>query len=319
MKFSVVIPLYNKAPYIKRALQSIAAQTFRDFEAIVVDDGSSDNSFDIASSTISEMVATGIDVRIVKQDNAGVSIARNNAASMARGEYLCFLDADDWWDPSFLVEMDGLVRDFPDAGIYGTSYYYVKSGRQQVRVNISTGYFNYFKEYARNLQMPLWTGAVCVPKVIFNEMGGFKPHLKLGEDFDLWVRIALKYKTVFLNKPLAYYNQDVDVNNRGTGRLQKPENHMLWNLDCFNDEEQSNPEFKQLLDNLRAYSLMPYYLSRQYRSKAKDELLKINWANQPESIRQEYSKPIWLLSWKSYIMKFGSSIKQWLIRLRYDS
>lgn len=314
MRFSIIVPLYNKGPYVEKALRSILAQTFSDYELIVVNDGSQDDSLAVAKRVLEGSKAT-----VINQKNAGVSTARNNGVAASHGDYICFLDADDWWEPKFLDEMDGLLRSFPDGGIYGTSYYYVKSGRRQVRVNISTGYFNYFKEYARNLQMPLWTGAVCVPKVIFNEMGGFKPNLKLGEDFDLWVRIALKYKTVFLNKPLAYYNQDVDVNNRGTRRLQKPENHMLWNLDCFNDEEQSNPEFKQLLDNLRAYSLMPYYLSRQYRSKAKDELLKINWTNQPESIREEYSKPIWLLSWKSCIMKFGSSIKQWLIRLRYDS
>lgn len=319
MRFSVIVPLYNKAPYVLRALNSAVAQTFDDFELIIVDDGSTDESFEVASNFVDSKLDFRHKVTLIRQMNLGVSMARNNAAVIAKGDFLCFLDADDWWEPSFLTEMDTLLTVFPDGGIYGTSYYYVKSGRQQVRVNINTGYFNYFQEYAKTLQMPLWTGAVCIPKSIFLEMNGFNPILKLGEDFDLWVRIALKYKTVFLNKPLAYYNQDVDQATRGVGRLQNPDTHMLWNLDYLSEEEGSSPDIKLLLDNLRVYGLMPYYLSDQYRTKAKGELEKVDWKKQPASIRREYTRPVWMLKMKHSFKRKASSVKQFVIRLKYDS
>ena len=76
------------------------------------------------------------------------------------------------------------------------------------------GEINYCTVYAKTLCMPLTSITVAIPRAVFDEAGGFKPHLKLGEDFDLWIRIALKYKVVFLNKPLSNYNQNVDVTYR---------------------------------------------------------------------------------------------------------
>ena len=82
---------------------------------------------------------------------------------------------------------------------------------------------------------------------VFDEMKGFPKGVKLGEDFILWVSIALKHNVAFLNKPLAYYNQDVDVANRGVGHLHKPEEHMLWNLGFMEEVEKINPDYKQLM------------------------------------------------------------------------
>ena len=92
MRFSVIIPLYNKGPYISKALASVIAQTFRDFELIVVDDGSTDDSFKEAQSVLEN---TDVKHQLIRQENAGVSMARNNGARLASGDYICFLDADD--------------------------------------------------------------------------------------------------------------------------------------------------------------------------------------------------------------------------------
>ena len=158
--------------------------------------------------------------------------------------------------------------------------------------------------------MPLWTGAVCIPRQIIAEIGGFRPHLKLGEDFDLWIRIALKYKVAFLNKPLAFYNQDVEAANRAIGRLHKPEEHMLWNVSFLEDEEENNPDYKQLIDNLRTYSLYPYYLSNDYHDAAKQELGKVDWNRQPVKVRRKYKMPLAVLKVEYVIKRFGSGIKQ---------
>ena len=131
MTFSVIIPLYNKAPYIEKALQSIVDQTFKDFEIIVVDDGSRDGSMEIAEQSL---LRSTFPYRLICQANSGVSVARNNGVAQSQGDYLCFLDADDWWAPTFLEEMFGLIDEFPNAGIYGTNYTIVNETKHKTRV-----------------------------------------------------------------------------------------------------------------------------------------------------------------------------------------
>ena len=244
-----------------------------------------------------------------------MSTARNNGVAASIGDYLCFLDADDWWAPTFLEKMDGLIREYSDAGIYGTNYYYVKNERERVCVKgAETGYINYCRVYSEGMAMPLTSISVSIPRTVFATFGGFRSCLKLGEDFDLWIRIALREQVVFLNEPLAYYNQDVNPTWRGIGHLVNPEAHMLWNLDYLLDEEKSNSDFKQLLDNLRTYSLMPYYLSEEYRADAWKELEKVDWERQPNRIRSLYKMPISCLKTRRTILSLGSRIKQWLIQ-----
>lgn len=311
MTFSIIIPLYNKASYVENALQSVFAQTFKDWELIVVDDGSTDDSLEVVKRFADSQVRQ---FSILSQKNAGVSTARNNGVAASHGDYLCFLDADDWWSPDFLLEMHEFILSYPDAGIYGTAYYYVKNGRFRIYPDIETGYMNYFRTYAKSSAMPLWTGAVCVPLSVFQSMEGFKSYLKLGEDFDLWVRIALRYKVAFWNKPLAYYNQDVDLQYRATRRLQNPKNHILWNLDYLSEEESRNSDLKELLDNLRTYGLLSYYLSATYRLEAQKELSKVDWRTQPAGVVRRYRQPIWWLRLHAHFMQIGSNVKQWIIR-----
>lgn len=323
MRFSIIVPLYNKAPYVEKALESILAQTYPDWELIVVDDGSTDGSGDVADTFLKKAVgrrqtSPSFRWRLIHKENGGVSSARNEGVAASQGEYLCFLDADDWWAPTFLEEMNQLIEKYPDAGIYGTNYWYVKSGRQRVNVTTAeTGYINYCKVYAEKLQMPLTSISVSIAREVFDETGGFKMKLKLGEDFDVWIRIALKYKVAFLNKPLAYYNQDVDIKSRGVGRLQKPEYHMLWNLDYLSEVEKSNPDYKKLIDNLRVYSLKPYFLSKEYHEEAIKELSKVDWSLQSNKEKPYFEKPLWQLRLKARIMKMGSKVKQFIIRLSH--
>lgn len=318
MRFSVIIPLYNKAPYVAKAVQSVLAQTFADYELVIVDDGSKDDSAKIAE----EAVEGRENCRLMKQENAGVSMARNNGVADSKGDYLCFLDADDWWEPTFLEEMERFVAEFPEAGIYGTNYTIMNEAKRKTRVanvgvedGFEKGYINYCQVYAKTLNMPLWTGAVCIPRRVFDEMQGFPKGIKLGEDFLLWIRIALKYKVAFLNKPLSYYNQDVDAVNRGVGHLHEPKNHMLWNLAFLDKEEKSNPDYKQLIDNLRTYGLLPYYVSKDYHDEAKKELYKVDWSRQPARMQQQYERPLPLLRIEFAVREIGSQIKVKLLSL----
>lgn len=315
-QFSVIIPLYNKAPYVGKAIQSVLSQTFTDYELIIVDDGSSDKSADIASQTIESQG----NCRLIKQDNAGVSMARNNGVAASHGEYLCFLDADDWWEPTFLKEMSKLIEEFPDAGIYGTNYTIVNETKHKTRVapigvesGFEKGYINYCQVYAKTLAMPLTSISVAIPRAVLDEMGCFPQCIKLGEDFLLWIHIALKYKVAFLNKPLAFYNQDVEVANRGTNHLHNPKEHMLWNLTDLEPLEATNNDYKQLIDNLRTYSLLPYVLDKRYREAAREELNKVIWDKQSKRLVRLYRMPLWLLKLRNVTLKLGSRLKQLMI------
>lgn len=313
-QFSVIIPLYNKAPYVRKTVESVLGQTLGDYELIIIDNGSNDGS--------SEIVAGFTDPRIQiirLEENVGVSNARNKGVEISSAPNITFLDADDWWEPTFLKEMAGLIERHPNAGIYGTGYYIVKNGKKRVapigvEEGFSEGEIDYCRVYAKTLCMPLTSITVCIPRRVFDETGGFPLGITLGEDFLLWLRIAINHKTVLLNKPLANYNQDVDVAHRGTHHLHPPERHMLWQLGEYEPLEKSNPGYKQLIDNLRTYSLMNYLLDRRYRDAARTELAKVDWSHQPAKTRRLYQRPVWILQLRQHLLKTGSHIKQHLKR-----
>ena len=149
-----------------------------------------------------------------------------------------------------------------------------------------------------------------MPKHVFEEIGGFKRGVKLGEDFILWIHTALKHKVVMTRKKLSNYNQDVDVAWRGTHRVHRPQDHMLWNLDDLEPEEKLNADYKQLIDNLRVYNMQFYIVDRRYRKQAREVLAKVDWSRQPERMQRLYNLPAWLIAARHRFMTFGSKIKQ---------
>lgn len=311
--FSVIMPLYNKAPYVRKAVESVVGQTYRDWELVVVDDGSSDGSGEVVAGVADARI------RIIRQENAGVGATRNRGVAESSAPYICFLDADDWWEPAFLEEMAGLIERHPDAGIYGTGYYIVKNGKKRVapigvEEGFSEGEINYCRVYAKTLCMPLTSITVAMPRTVFDEAGGFPTGIKLGEDFLLWVHIALKHKVALLKKTLSNYNQDVDVSYRGTHHLYEPQYHMLWHLEDLEPLESTNTDYKQMVDNLRTYGLMNYLLDRRYRSAAQTELAKVNWSRQASVTYRLYHLPITYLKIRMLLLKALSRIKHCFVK-----
>jgi glycosyltransferase involved in cell wall biosynthesis len=205
--FTVIIPLYNKEPYIKRALETVLNQTYDNFEIIIIDDGSTDEGVRIVSSIHDTRI------KVFSQMNSGVSAARNSGALLAKNQYLAFLDADDTWEPNFLQEILNLIDEFPYAGIYATNNKFIyPSGK--VMLESFSDLFNgnnigiiedYFGLFAKIQKSPFSNSNLCIPKKIYDEFGGYKEGVKLTEDSDLWCRIALKYDVAFSVKPLANY------------------------------------------------------------------------------------------------------------------
>lgn len=322
-RFSVIVPLYNKAPFVKKALESIISQTFTDWECIIVDDGSTDNSAAICEEFLHPLTRSSVHpIRLFRQPNSGVAKARNIGVENSHGEYLCFLDADDWWKLTFLEELDKLISEYPDAGIYCTNYVYYKPGKTHVALNLGRGYMNYPEAYLHSDAMPIWTGAACMPRIIFDEMGGFPVGIKLGEDFLLWAKTALHYKVAFCEKALAYYNNDVPASLRATRNLHVPKYHMLFHLDEIEElinrlQYSSNKaaDWKSLLDKLRISGLMDYWMSDAYHDAAAAELEKVNWPKQSKNSKAQYEKPMWLLKAHRRLMQVGSYCKQRIINV----
>ena len=323
---SIIIPLYNKAPYLKKALESVCAQSFTDWECIIMDDGSTDDSATIAAQWISQQEETiRKRFRLLHQANAGVAAARNNAVEASTGDKIAFLDADDWWDPAFLQEMLIFSNQYPDAGIWGCNYIYYKPGKTRIGVtNVAyitpdAAWINYPKSYFQGTGMPIWTGSVLISRSVFKAMGGFPEDIRLGEDFLLWARVALQYPIAFMDKPLAYYNNASTLSPRATQQLHAPEHHMLFRMDEIEEASRQLPkplckDWELLMDKLRIYGLMDYWLSDEYHDVAAAELAKVDWSKQPRSAKAQYEKPIWLLKAKRRFMQIGSYCKQKLIR-----
>lgn len=193
-------------------------------------------------------------------------------------------------------------------------------------MNLERGYMNYPEAYLYDLTMPVTSITTCMPRRIFDEMGGFPLGIKLGEDFLLWAKTALHYPVAFSEKPLAYYNNDVPASPRATRNLHAPEHHMLFHLDSLESEiakrslvHSLTPSFvtswKQLLDKLRTSGLLNYWMSDVYHEVAAAELAKVDWSKQPKKVIRIYHTPIWMLKAKRHFMQIGSYWKQKLIRI----
>ena len=199
MRYSVAIPLYNKERHIARAIQSVLSQDNSDFEVVVVDDGSVDDSLRVVEKFADERI------RIFQQENSGVSSARNNTIRYARGNYIVFLDADDEWLPNHLESYDEMIAEFPDAGLYATAYETYESSGNVLAPWDKKPYcrkgtiseIDFFRESCQGDPRPVHTSSVCIPMCILDAVGGFNEGCRHGEDLDLWGRIALEYAVIF--------------------------------------------------------------------------------------------------------------------------
>jgi glycosyltransferase involved in cell wall biosynthesis len=184
--FTITIPAYNRAYILPETIESIQKQTFSDWEIIVVDDGSTDNTADV----ISEITKADSRIHYLFQKNAERSAARNNGADHARGEYLLFLDSDDSFFPEHLEKMHALLKemDFPIGMVFSNVTYFTDEGLEQPELpEMLPG-----KEFEYVLMQPITPSRVCIHKQIFNEFR-FDPEIVIVEDLVLWVCIASKY------------------------------------------------------------------------------------------------------------------------------
>lgn len=209
-KVSVIIPLYNKAHYIKRALDSVFAQTVQDFEIVVVGGNSTDGGEEIVHNYSDPRI------RFVIEAGNGVSAARNQGVSVARAELVAFLDADDEWLPEFLETVLSLRLKHPHAGLYTTSWSSSTKGvlRDRKYYGIDEDFEGIISPIflhaalADTATFPGITSSTMLPKHIFLNLGGFREDCCASEDIDLWARISLYHQNAHSQRHLAIYHQD---------------------------------------------------------------------------------------------------------------
>ena len=203
---SIIIPLYNKEASIATALRGVLAQTYQDFEVVVVDDGSTDGG--------AAVVETFDDprIRLIRQENGGVSAARNRGIAEARGEHVAFLDADDEWMPEFLEEIAALIAEYPECRARATNYIFNSNGVKSPTIlrkmpftegrGVLTNYF----EVASCSHPPVCSICVCIERALLQEFGGFPVGIKSGEDLLTWARVAVRTQWAYSLKALAQFN-----------------------------------------------------------------------------------------------------------------
>ena len=189
---SVVVPTYNRAERLGETLRSVLNQTWQDFELIVVDDGSTDDTRNVLDSFPRAQC-------ILMSENHGVSRARNEGLARARGRYICFLDSDDLWDENKLQIQIQWMEDNTDCQVCYTDEIWIRKG---VRVNQMNKHRKYSGDiFSYCLPMCIVSPSSAMLRAeLFEEVGNFDESLPACEDYDLWLRIAEKYPFHFIEE-----------------------------------------------------------------------------------------------------------------------
>lgn len=288
MYFSVVIPLYNKEQSIHKTIQSVLSQTYTAFELLVIDDGSTDDSL----SVVKKMNDSRL--RIINQQNSGVSVARNRGIQEAKHDYVSFLDADDWWDKNYLNETRKLIIDFPQSVMYGSSFaIHISNSSSPVKANLPGGFRGEITNYSRfvfdslhamykdrslqNVNL-FHSSSATFNKAAIESSGGYNSEIKLMEDWDVYFRIAASGSVAYYNKVLAYFNHDAE--NRCSFKITRSFSEYA----CFNDKIRNyykNDKYAAYFWNYFALATIRKFYFSERKKEAKQLLNKLNFKNQP--------------------------------------
>jgi len=270
--FSVVIAVFNKEKYIANTLKSVLEQTYQNFEIVILNDGSTDNS----EAEILKFKDSRI--RYFSKENQGAGAARNFVIKEAKHDYIALLDADDSWLPCYLEEQAKMISAFPEESVFATAIDVEKKGKiypseysvpnlqlNEVRV------VNFYE--ASCLNSILTSSSTVLHKKVFSNIGYYDPSIKSGQDTDLWIRLGLEFSVVFLNKTCAVYQYALaSLSNSNLKVSQKA------TFEKFEPFEKDNAPLKKFLD-LNRYSLCIFARLEGNEAVFKKNFEKINQQN----------------------------------------
>jgi glycosyltransferase involved in cell wall biosynthesis len=187
-QIDIIIPTYNRANFIERALKSVLNQGYRDFKVYIIDDGSTDQTEDVLKPFLAQ-------IEYIKTDNRGVSAARNLGVKVSRSPWLAFLDSDDEWLPKKLeIQMEAALKS--DLPLWYCDEIWMRNGlrvNQKLKHQKSGGELFY-----RSLELCLiGASTVVIKRDLFQEVGLFKEEFIVCEDYDLWLRVCARYQVGF--------------------------------------------------------------------------------------------------------------------------
>ena len=195
---SVVIPTYNRATKVKKAIQSVLNQSYQDFEIIIIDDGSEDGTEESIKGFSDKII-------YVHQENKGSSNARNHGLRIAQGKYIAFLDSDDEYLPGKLIEQVAIMDQNPDVVLSHTSYLRAYDNNNRINKVVNAGVFSGNVYPCLILRCPIATPTVMVRKEALKNYS-FNEDVKIGEDVILWVQLARHSRILGIKKSLTCVN-----------------------------------------------------------------------------------------------------------------
>ena len=288
---SVVIPLYNKEKSVRATLESVLAQTYTDYEIVIVNDGSKDNSVAVCEDIINSLTPSfDNSLRIFSKPNGGVSSARNFGVEKSRGEYVAFLDGDDLWEPTYLEEAVRLIQDYPGAAIYGLGLGSMTNGEKHPAAEfVPAGYRGVVSNLWNNPNTMLaWTSSssICPRELLLKTPANTQ--LTHGEDLDQWLRLMLQGDAVFYNKTLAYYVKDAE--NRAMYKMPPIEKHIVSVIGDYAEVRKRNPQFKRAFDTQMIYFLY-LYMFTPYKKEAQRLARLLDYSQLKRSLRFRIKYP----------------------------
>ena len=293
IQISIVIPLYNKQNSIAATLQSVLAQTYTDYEVIVVDDGSTDDSFAVAKQVIGERLE--VRGKVIQKANGGVCSARNKGIQEAKYDYIALLDGDDQWDEHYLEEQVKLIQDFPEAKLWGINFAELSNGQliRKLPTGLPEGYRGYVENY---FQMPgrisdlFCSSSVVIRKEVFDAVGYFDERIKYAEDSDMWFRIIANYPVAFYDRYMAFYLYDAE--NRAMNRTRKLKYFLPYYVDKYQSFKH-NQVFYRWVNRWAANIIRCYYFdpTKEQLADACIAIKKLDYAVIPAKYKLLYKAP----------------------------
>lgn len=263
--FSVIIPVYNKANSLRMSIDSVIAQTCPEWELIVVNDGSTDDF----SAAIAPYCSDNR-IRVIQQQNQGVSVARNQGIRVAKEPYLAFLDADDEWAPNHLAVLQEMILREPGAGVYATAFEvqlpdgskkdntqnFIKKG-----IYRETDLFGYMGNIHGNMVLNIL--GTCVSAQLVARYGGFQPGVRIGEDTDFFLKLAAYSDVVLSSEVTGVYHRELSTATREYGTLDFDWYFMKREKTLLEDENiplEKRHNIRRAMDHFRIHKSRHYLL-----------------------------------------------------------
>mgnify|MGYP003641904043 FL=1 len=222
---SIIIPLYNKSQSIEKTIFSVLSQSYKDFELLIVDDGSTDNSASVVNGIIDKRI------RLIEKENGGVSSARNTGVHAAKYDWISFLDADDLWHIDFLKNIVEVIEEQKEVQIITTDYETRTSNGDIIKSYVAhkKGYVDFFAVTNEIGFHILNMSTFCVRKSTLIQIDLFSTSISHGEDMEVFEKLARNHKIYLIDKILSYYIQDAE--NRASYKIPNPNKTRVYQVD----------------------------------------------------------------------------------------